>query len=392
MNDHINELDTLREQIDGIDGEIVRLFERRMAVTERVGKYKQRAGMPVLDNIRQRQVLESKAALLEDPSRRTDVTLLYEAIMGISRRQQRRLVQEGAEEPNFARIQAALAARRAPAAHPLVVYQGEPGAYSEQASINFFGRGIQARGLLRFEDVFLALRDGTADYGVVPIENNSTGAIRQVYDLLAKYEFSLVGETTVQVRHCLAVPPGASLQTVTHVYSHEQGIFQSEEFLRRYPRWIPVAAMDTAGSAKYVAETGDPTKAAICSRRAAELYGLTILAEGINYSAVNTTRFVVVSPVMELREGADKISAVLTTPHESGSLHEILSIFAVNDLNMVKLESRPIPGKSWEYMFFIEFTGSLLSEGMDGVLRELAQTAGDFRILGNFRSNLEAQP
>lgn len=385
----MSELDVMRGAIDEIDSQIVHLFERRMAVTQRVGEFKQRNHIPVLDNHRQREVLESKAALLQDAALRTDVTLLYETIMGISRRQQRRIVREGAEEPNYARVQAAMEACRAPVVQPAVVYQGEPGAYSEQACVNFFGEDVAARGLTQFEDVFLALRDGKADYGVVPIENNSTGAIRQIYDLLAKYEFHLVGETTVKVEHCLVAPEGASFDTITHVYSHEQGIFQSEEFLKQYPSWVPVASMDTAGSAKYVAQTGDKTKAAICSKRAAQLYGLNILAEKINYSAINTTRFVVVSPYMELREGADKISAVLTTPHESGCLHEILGIFAVNGLNMVKLESRPIPGKSWEYMFFIEFTGCLTAPGMDGVLRELAQTAADFRVLGNFKANLE---
>jgi chorismate mutase/prephenate dehydratase len=381
----------MRGAIDEIDSQIVHLFERRMAVTQRVGEFKQQNHMPVLDNLRQREVLESKAALLRDPALKTDVTLLYETIMGISRRQQRRIVREGAEEPNYARFQTLLQGRRDPVAHPVVVYQGEPGAYSEQASFNFFGKGVTAQGLPQFEDVFLALRDQKADYGVVPIENNSTGAIRQVYDLLTKYDYALVGETTVKVEHCLAAPQGADFSTITHVYSHEQGIFQSEQFLKQYPHWVPVAAMDTAGSAKFVSETGDPTKAAICSRWAAELYGLNILAEKINFNACNTTRFVVVSPRLELRPQADKISAVLTTPHESGCLHEILSIFAVNGLNMVKLESRPIPGKSWEYMFFIEFTGDLLAPGMDGILRELAQTAEDFRILGNFHANLEEQ-
>lgn len=385
----MSELDVMRGAIDEIDNQIVHLFERRMAVTEQVGQFKQRNHIPVLDNHRQREVLESKAALLQEPGLKADVTLLYETIMGISRRQQRRIVREGAEEPNYARIRAAMEACREPVARPLVVYQGEPGAYSEQACVNFFGDEIAAQGLPQFEDVFLAIRDGKADYGVVPIENNSTGAIRQIYDLLAKYEFHLVGETTVKVEHCLVAPQGAGFDTITHVYSHEQGIFQSEEFLKQYPHWIPVASMDTAGSAKFVAETGDKTKAAICSKRAAKLYGLNILAEKINYSAINTTRFVVVSPRMELRQGADKISAVLTTPHESGCLHEILGIFAVNGLNMVKLESRPIPGKSWEYMFFIEFTGCLTAPNMDGVLRELAQTAADFRVLGNFKANLE---
>lgn len=387
----MSKLDDLRGQIDAIDRQLVALFTQRMAVTEQVGEYKKSVGMPVLDNGRQRQVLESKAALVEEAALKTDVTELFETIMGISRRQQRRLVREEGEDPGYAKIQESLRQRREPVKNPVVYYQGEPGAYSEQAGINFFGRDVNIKGVPQFEDVFLAIRDGKADYGVVPIENNSTGAIRQIHDLLAKYEFHLVGETTVQVEHCLVAPKGATFETITHVYSHEQGIFQSEQFLNQFP-WTPVTHMDTAGSARYVAQTGDITKAAICSSRAAELYGLEILAQGVNYSSINTTRFVVVSPKLELRPGADKISAVVTTPHESGCLHEILSIFKVNGLNLVKLESRPIQGKSWEYMFFVEFTGSLTAPGMDGILHELSQTAAEFRVLGNFVTNLETQP
>ena len=387
----MDELERLRKEIDEIDAGIVRLFERRMAVTEQIGRYKQKNGLPVLDNRRQQEVLESKAALPEDPSLRADVVMLYETIMGLSRRQQRGIVREGLQEPNYARVEAAVKNLRQPPEHPAVAYQGVPGAYSEQAAADFFGNGAEITGLPRFEDVFLAIREGRADYGVVPIENNSTGGIRQIYDLLARYEFYLVGETAVRVEHCLCAPEGADLDTITHVYSHEQGLFQSEQFLNRHPGWIRVPYLDTAGSARYVAETGDITKAAVCSERAAELYGLKILARQVNYSSVNTTRFVVVSPQLELREGADKISTLLTTPHESGCLHEILGIFAVNGLNLVKLESRPIPEKSWEYMFFIEFTGNLGDPGMEGVLREICQTAAEFRLLGNFRTNLEAR-
>ena len=388
----MNELERLRADIDEIDQALVRLFERRMAATEQIGRYKQAEGLPVLDNARQQQVLESKRSLLRDKALGPDLTMLYETIMGISRRQQRKIVREGAEEPNYARIAAALAALRQPVARPVVTYQGEPGAYSQQAAADFFGESAEIRGLGSFEAVFRSIREGAADYGVVPIENNSTGAIRQIYDLLSQYDFHLVGETTVRVRHCLCAPPGAELSTITHVYSHEQGLFQSERFLQNYPHWQQIPHLDTAGSAKYVSETGDVTKAAICSEGAAALYGLKILARSVNFSAENTTRFVVVSPRLELRPGADKISALLTTPHESGCLHEILGIFAVNGLNMVKLESRPIPGKSWEYMFFIEFTGSLEDPAMEGVLREIGQTAADFRLLGNFPSNLEGTP
>ncbi len=386
----MKELDSMRQEIDRIDRQIVALFSQRMDVTERVGEYKQKINMPVLDRSREREVLADKAALVDDPKMKTGVTLLYETIMGISRRQQREIVREGSDEPNFARFHTAYEKRRGPVTNPRVVYQGVPGAFSEEAARNFFGTDCKPRGLRQFEDVFLAVKNGEADYGVVPIENNSTGAIRQIYDLLAQYEFYLVGETTVRVEHCLMAPKGASLDTITHVYSHEQGLFQSERFLNQHPEWRQTPLEDTAGSAMYVAETGDITKAAICSARAADIYGLEILARGVNYSSINTTRFVVVSPYMELREGADKISTVVTTPHESGCLHEILTIFTVNGLNMVKLESRPIPDRSWEYMFFIEFTGNLAAPEMDGVLREIAQTAEDFRVLGNFKSNLES--
>ena len=172
------------------------------------------------------------------------------------------------------------------------------------------------------------------------------------------------------------------------MYSHEQGLFQCEQYLNTHPGWNRVPQADTAGSAQMVAASGDITKAAICSARAAELYGLEILAHAINHNTHNTTRFVVVSPSMELREGADKISTVFVLPHEAGSLHEILTIFAVRGLNMVKLESRPMPEHSWEYMFFLEFNGHLDEDVTADVLHELAQTTGDFRVLGNFKSNL----
>ena len=274
-------------------------------------------------------------------------------------------------------------------AAPKVVYQGVPGAYSEPAALNFFGEGTDTTGLEQFEDCFLALREGRADYAVLPIENSTTGAIRQIYDLLTQYECYIVGETTVRIEHCLMALPGASLDTITHVYSHEQGLFQCERFLNAHPAWKQVPQADTAGSAKLVADSGDPTKAAICSARAAEIYGLNILARGINHNAHNTTRFVVASPQLELRPGADKVSTLFVLPHEAGSLHEVLTVFSVHGLNLMKLESRPMPGRSWEYMFFLEFTGRPGDPAVGDALHELAQTTGEFRVLGWFPSNLD---
>ena len=381
----MTELEQYRQEIDRIDGELVQLFLERMAVTGKVGEYKQRAGIPVLDAGREKQVIAAKTALTDDPARKADVAALYEGIMAISRRQQRKLVREGAEEPGYAAYAAALAARREPVAAPRVVYQGEPGCYSEEAAVGFFGPEVSSRGLAWFPDVFATLERGEADYAVLPVENSSTGSIRQVYDLLAQYNYYVVGECQVKGEHCLMALPGVALEDIHTVYSHEQGLMQCEKYLDEHRDWKRVPTLDTAGSAKQVAESGDRTAAAICSRRAAQIYGLHILAEGVNYNAMNHTRFVVVSPVLELRPGRNKISTVFRLPHQSGSLHEILTVFAVQGLNLLKIESRPIPGRGWEYLFFLDFTGDLAAPEMDGVLHELGQLAAEFRILGNFR-------
>lgn len=381
----MTELEGYRQEIDRIDGELVKLFLERMAVTGEVGEYKQRAGIPVLDAGREKQVIAAKTALTDDPARKADIAALYESIMAISRRQQRHLVREGAEDAGYAAWLADLARAREAVARPRVVYQGEPGCYSEEAAAGFFGDDVDSRGLAWFTDVFAALERGEADYAVVPVENSSTGSIRQVYDLMAQYRYSIVGEWQVKVEHCLMALPGVELDQIQTVYSHEQGLMQCEKYLDAHRDWKRVPTLDTAGSAKLVAETGDRTAAAICSRRAARLYGLNIMAEGVNYNSMNHTRFAVVSPVPELRTGRDKISAMFRLPHQSGSLHEILTIFAVQGLNLLKIESRPIPGHGWEYLFFLDFTGDLSMDGMDGVLHELSQLAAEFRILGNYK-------
>lgn len=384
----MEELQSLRRDIDAIDRELMELFRRRMDVTAQVGEYKRAHGIPVLDQERERQVLQSKGELAGEELRPAAVTL-FQTIMALSRRQQRDRAGQGTDNPGVRRWQEAQHNVRLPVNAPRVAYQGAPGAYSEQAALNFFGPDTATEGLEQFEDCFLALRKGRADYAVLPIENSSTGAIRQIYDLLTQYECYMVGETTVKVEHCLMALPGASLDTITHVYSHEQGLFQCERYLNARPDWKQVPQADTAGSAQMVADSGDLTKAAICSARAAELYGLTILARGINHNSRNTTRFVVVSPRLELRPGADKVSTLFVLPHEAGSLHEILTVFNIHGLNMVKLESRPMPQRSWEYMFFLEFTGAPDDPAVGDALHELAQTTGEFRVLGWFPSNLD---
>ena len=296
--------------------------------------------------------------------------------------------QPARESAEYRNYQLFLENLRRPVEDPLVVYQGEPGAFSEMAAIDFFGDRVRTEGRYWFEDAFKALKEGRADYAVLPIENSSTGAIRQVYDLLVNYECYFVGETTVEVSQNLVGLPGTDIGDITTVYSHEQGLFQSERFLNDHPDWKRVPQADTAGSAKMVAELKDPHFAAICSKRAAEIYGLEVLAERINHNGRNTTHFVVISPRPEIRRGSDKVCVSLHTRHEAGSLHEVLSVFKFNRINMIKLESRPVIGHNWEYMFFIDFSANLDDPDMDEVILQLVEATTDLRILGNFASNM----
>lgn len=384
----MEKLELMRQEIDRIDEELSRLFLRRLDVAAQIGQHKQQLGLPGLDQRRELQVIRNASARTEDGGRKMELAKLYENILALSRREQRLKQAGGQPGEGYQTCCQALNRVRQPVEHPRVVYQGEPGAYSEMACLDFFGPDCRCEGLPSFDAAFEAVAQGRADYAVLPIENSSTGAIRQVYELLGQYEQYVVGETTVKVEHCLMALPGASLDTITHVYSHEQGLFQSDRFLKQYPHWVQVPFGDTAGSAKYVAGTGDRTKAAICSSRAAQLYGMEILVRGTNHNGNNTTRFVVVSPEMELREGHNKISAVLSLPHEVGSLHEVLTIFAIHGLNLEKLESRPLPGRSWEYLFFVDFSGDLTGPEVDAALLELSQICAQLRVLGNFKRNL----
>lgn len=384
----MEETQALRGEIDALDERLGRLLLERLELARRLGTIQADLGLPELDSRREAEIMQRVARLTEDEDRKLEFAKLYEAIFALSRREQRLSRLEGGTGEGYRRYREALARARRSVERPRVVYQGEPGAYSEMACLSFFGTEVPYVGLSRFEDVFQAVAQGEADYAVVPIENSSTGAIRQVCELLGEYEHFIVGETAVKVEHCLMVPHGATLDTITHVYSHEQGLFQSDRFLKRHPDWVQIPCGDTAGSGRYVAQTGDITKAAIGSARAAELYGLDILARRTNDNGDNTTRFVVVSPQMELRAEADKISAMLSLPHEVGSLNEVLTIFTVHGLNLVKLESRPMPGHSWEYLFFVEFTGSFAQAETDAALRELSQLCMTLRIMGNFKTNL----
>ncbi len=384
----MRDLQQCRAEIDRLDRQIVALFEERMAVCREVGAYKVAHHLPVLDEERERQVLQAKAELLQDADLRPQVIALFETIMAGSRSLQRRMVTE--TDPAKAGDLEAYQAMRHWSGQPLteqrVLYQGQPGAYCEEAAMGFFGDDCQRMNLKTWDGVFRGVKEGFGDFGVVPIENSSTGSINDVFDLLGQFGCYIVGEQIVPVRHCLVALPDASMDTITDVYSHAQGFAQCRPFLGEHPKWEHHEMVNTALAAKFVAESGDSTKAAIASRRAAELYGLQILQSAINENVRNYTRFLIVAAEPRFPDDANKISVRFTIPHREGSLCRILQIFAQAGLNLEKLESRPVPESRWEYSFYADFTGNLRREEMDRGIRELIDAASSFRILGNYKA------
>ncbi|MGO5115360.1 bifunctional chorismate mutase/prephenate dehydratase [Candidatus Avoscillospira sp. LCP25S3_F1] len=384
----MRDLQQCRAEIDRLDRQIVALFEERMAICREVGAYKVAHHLPVLDEERERQVLQAKAELLQDPGLRPQVIALFETIMAGSRSLQRRMVTE--TDPAKAGDLEAYQAMRHWSGRPLteqrVLYQGQPGAYCEEAAMGFFGDDCQRINLKTWDGVFRGVKEGFGDFGVVPIENSSTGSINDVFDLLGKFGCYIVGEQIVPVHHCLVALPNASIDTITDVYSHAQGFAQCRPFLGEHPKWEHHEMVNTAVAARFVAESGDITKAAIASRRAAELYGLQILQSAINENVRNYTRFIVVAAEPRFPEDANKISVRFTIPHREGSLCRILQIFAHAGLNLEKLESRPVPESRWEYSFYADFTGNLRREEMDRGIRELIDAASSFRVLGNYKA------
>jgi len=274
---------------------------------------------------------------------------------------------------------------------PRVAYAGTRGSYGEEASLAFFKQHCELFSFKTFEDVFVALSQGSIDYGVLPIENSSTGSIAAVYDLLSRYQYYIVGEEEIKARHCLLAPKGASFETIAEVYSHPQGFSQSQEFLNDYTRWKCIPYYNTAIAAAYVAEKSDPTMAAIASKRAAEIYDLEVLAENINFSQTNVTRFVVISRKIELFKNPTRVSIAFRLPHRPGSLYEIIGIFSVFSLNLCKIESRPLLKENWEYLFFIDFTGNISQNTLVNLLPIIEEKAEYFQFLGYY-PQFEAEP
>ncbi len=369
-----------RQQLDEIDAQIVDLFDRRMAIAELVAKDKIKTGKRVLDKKREQEKLAALSALADTEFNKKGVRELYEQIMAISRKRQYQLMGEEKVLHNLPFIEVDELVND----NTRVVFQGAKGSYSEAAMYRFFGENIKSFCVATFRDAMAAIEEGAADYAVLPIENSTAGIVSENYDLLFEFENYIVGEQIIPIRHCLMGVPGTTEESIKRVYSHAQSLMQSERYLSQHAAWEQISMANNAFAAQKVADEKDVTQAAIASEYAAKAYGLEIIREGINQSASNSTRFIIVTNQKVFRRGANKISLCLEVAHESGSLYRILSHFIYNNLNMNKIESRPIEDRDWEYRFFIDFEGSFENPSVRNALRGLRDEARSMKILGNY--------
>ena len=376
----MEDLVKLRDQIDSIDDQIVKLFEERMIVAEGVAAYKRSVGKPVLDKEREKSKIAKVTEKATNAFNRQGIESLFSQIMAISRMlQYQRLASERTDLEGFQEGEMHITPETK------VVYAGVPGAYAEAAMLKFFGTEIDSFNVETFGDAMEAVHKGEADYAVLPIENSSTGSVNDVYDLLSTYDNHIVGETMVKIEHALLGLPGSSLDQIKTVYSHPQGLMQCSQFLDANRDWQQVSLQNTAASAKRVVDDGDLTQAAIASKQAAKNYGMIVLKDHLNDLDNNATRFVVISHKKVFEASADTISICFETLHESGSLYSVLSHFIFNSLNMTRIESRPIPGKPWQYQFFVDFSGNLKEQTVKNALHGIQSETESFRILGNYR-------
>ena len=374
------ELAELREQLVQIDDKIAELYEKRMEICAQVGEYKIKAGKKVFDRQREKEKLADVASKVKGEFNRKGIQELYQQLMSMSRKlQYRQLASAGA----LGRLPF-IPVDSLDKENARVVFQGTEGAYSQAAMQQFFGPDVNSFHVRTFREAMEAIEEGSADYAVLPIENSSAGPVNEMYDLLDEFENYIVAETILPVVHTLSGLPGAKLSDIRRVYSKAEALMQTSRFLEDHSDWQKISVVNTAIAAKKVLNDQDITQGAVCSAYAAKVHGLSVLVEEINDDPDNCTRFIVVTNQKIYLKNASKISIRFELPHQSGSLYGILSHFIYNDLNMTKIESRPIKGKQWEYCFFVDFEGNMEDGAVKNAIRGLREEARNLKILGNY--------
>ena len=375
------DLSEIRQQIDGIDQELVSLFCQRMNLSAQVADYKKANNLPIFVPARERAIL-LKVAEMAGPEMENYTRVLYSMLFELSRSYQSK--RNGEMSQLYKSISKAIdeTPKLFPQA-PIVACQGVEGAYSQIACEKIF-KSPFIMYFKNFDGVFNAIEQGMCQYGILPIENSTAGSVTKVYDLMIRHNFSIVRTFRLKVDHNLLANSGASLTDIKTIYSHEQAINQCTDFLRSLPGVNVVAVENTAMASEMVAKSGQKDVAALSSRSCAQLYGLQNIASSVQDKGNNRTRFICISKNLEIYPGSDKTSIMMVLPHKPGALYKVLARLYTLGINVTKLESRPIPDREFEFMFYFDLDTSIYSEEYVQLMCELDELCEEFKYLGSY--------
>lgn len=373
----MRDLKEIRNDIDRIDNEIIRLFKERMNCAKDVGLYKQANKIPVLNENRENEILD----VVEEKGGEygAQARLLYSNIMELSRGLQHNIVGSG----RALKAEIAQAGEDLPCSDIKVGYQGIAGANSHEATLRMFPNASLIN-FKSFSDVFSAVARGEINYGILPVENSTGGSVSSVYDLILKHRFYIVGAIDMPIDYCLGGIRQAELEDIEMVWTHPQTISQCSDYIAKH-NYESTPCSNTAVAARAVAKEKRLNVAAICSYKAAEEYGLRVLDNHIQDDKTNTTRFIVISQKLYIPKDANKISLCFSLPHVTGSLYSLLCRFNSLGLSLTKIESRPRPDKNFEYLFYLDFSGNVHSDNVIELLSQLSEEMPEFSFLGNYK-------
>ena len=370
-------LEDYRVEIDKIDREITQLLEKRMNVAKAISKYKMENNMQIFHPDREKMVIEKNKGYLENKEYEELVESFYDNLMYLSR-----LVQQKEIYPENKIYTKPYKNDRE---NLVVGYQGVAGSFGNEAMLKYFKNIKEAKSYEKFEEVFKAVESGEIEYGILPVENSSTGGIGTVEDLLKEYNLYIVGEECIKISQNLVGIKGATVDDIKEVYSHPQGFEQSTKFFDKHKNYNLIPYSNTAISAKLVSDLKDKSKAAIASERAAKLYDLKIIKKDINDLKNNYTRFIVIGRDLECDETCDKVSILFSVEDTSGGLYNLIRDIKEFGLNMSKIESRPNRNNPWNYIFFVDFDGNLFDENIKQAVNVIARNSKYFKLLGCYR-------
>ena len=375
------EISDIRAQIDQVDNELVQLFVKRMGLSAQVAEYKKAHNLPIYAPAREREILQDIAEKA-GPDMANYTRVLYSMLFELSRSYQSKRNTEST--PLYQRITHSIenTEKLFPQA-PMVACQGVEGAYSQIACEKIF-KSPFIMYFKNFDGVFNAIEQGLCQYGILPIENSTAGSVKKVYDLMIRHNFSIVRTFRLKIDHNLLANSGAKLSDIKEIYSHEQAINQCSDFLKNHPNTKIIPVENTAVAAKLVAESGRLDVAALSSRNCQEIYGLISLADSVQDKGNNRTRFICISKNLEIYPGSDKTSIMMILSHKPGALYKVLARMYVLGINVIKLESRPIPDRDFEFMFYFDLETSIYSEEFVQLMCELDDLCEEFKYLGSY--------